>query len=349
MRNSLISVIVPIYNVEPYLRQCVDSILAQTYTSFEMILVDDGSPDNCPRICDEYAAKDNRIKVIHKINGGLSDARNAGVAYSQGEYIVFIDSDDEVESAFLHDLAEAMQRSSAQIAVCGVKYVYLDENPARIVEKTAKAECGLSASELFLLIEDARIFNPAWNKLYDASLIKKHGIKFADYLVEDVNFNMDYFAYVDSIAVVESALYRYNKRNIETLVTKYYPNLLQCMIGINARRRRLFEQFSLDSEESRVLLANLCSGYIGASILNLYKKNNKENLKSRLTVFRNICADAQISKDVKLFVPRNAIEKLLKRMMKIGSPCLMFLVYSFLFSLRNRFSGVYMKVRRNFI
>jgi len=349
MRNSLISVIVPIYNVEAYLRQCIDSILAQTYTNIEVVLVDDGSPDNCGVICNEYMEKDSRVRVIHKENGGLSDARNTGVACSQGGYIAFVDSDDEVEPTFLHELAEAMQRANTQVAVCGVKYVYLDENPVRIVEKTAQARCGLSTSELLLLIEDARIFNPAWNKLYDASLIKKHGLKFTGYHFEDVSFNIDYFAYVDGIAVVESALYRYNKRNIETLVTKYYPNLLRCMIDINARRRRLFERFSLDSEESRALLANLCSIYIGAGILNLYKRDNKENLKSRLKVFRSICANVQISKDMKLFVPRNAIEKLQKRMFKIGSPFLMLSVYSFLFFLRNRFSGVYMEARKKLI
>lgn len=96
MQNPLVSIIVPIYKVEPYLRRCLDSIVNQTYTNLEIILVDDGSPDGCPQICDEYAARDKRIVVIHKENGGLSDARNAGINISQGEYIFFLDSDDEI-------------------------------------------------------------------------------------------------------------------------------------------------------------------------------------------------------------------------------------------------------------
>ena len=92
--EPLISVIVPVYKVETYLHQCVDSILNQTYRNLEVILVDDGSPDGCPAICDEYAAMDNRVKVIHKKNGGLSDARNAGMAISRGEFLNFVDSDD---------------------------------------------------------------------------------------------------------------------------------------------------------------------------------------------------------------------------------------------------------------
>lgn len=110
--RSLVSVIIPVYKVEPYLRQCVDSVLSQTYTDFEIILVDDGSPDGCPAICDEYAAKDSRVKVIHKENGGLSDARNAGIKVAKGEYIVFVDSDDMlVENACLGKLANEIKRT----------------------------------------------------------------------------------------------------------------------------------------------------------------------------------------------------------------------------------------------
>ena len=101
MSKPLISVIVPIYKVEKYLNKCVDSIINQTYKNLEIILVDDGSPDSCPDICDKYEKKDNRVKVIHKKNGGLSDARNAGLDIANGEYISFIDSDDEIEASFV--------------------------------------------------------------------------------------------------------------------------------------------------------------------------------------------------------------------------------------------------------
>lgn len=93
-----ISVIVPVYKVEPYIRKCVDSILGQTFSDIQVILVDDGSPDQCGKICDEYAKQDNRVEVIHKENGGLSDARNAGIPYAKGEYIIFLDSDDYIEN-----------------------------------------------------------------------------------------------------------------------------------------------------------------------------------------------------------------------------------------------------------
>lgn len=113
-----ISVVVPVYNVEQYIRQCIDSILQQTFNDFELILVDDGSPDFCPQICEEYALKDRRVRVIHKKNGGLSDARNAGIDVAEGEYITFIDSDDLVSSDYLMCLYNEAKANNADVSCC---------------------------------------------------------------------------------------------------------------------------------------------------------------------------------------------------------------------------------------
>ena len=118
---ELISVIVPVYKVEKYLRECVDSILAQTYTNLEIILVDDGSPDNCGKICDEYAQNDSRIKVIHQENGGLSAARNAGLDIATGKYIGFVDSDDYAELNMFEELHKRIIENNADLSICGVK------------------------------------------------------------------------------------------------------------------------------------------------------------------------------------------------------------------------------------
>lgn len=117
---ALVSIIVPVYKVEPYIKECLDSILEQTYKDFELILVDDGSPDQCPAICDAYALADDRIRVIHKENGGLSDARNAGIDAAQGDFLTFIDSDDMVAPEFLESLYALLVQYRADIAVCGI-------------------------------------------------------------------------------------------------------------------------------------------------------------------------------------------------------------------------------------
>ena len=120
-----ISVIVPIYKTEKYLDKCIESIVNQTYTDIEIILVDDGSPDNCPIMCDEWAKKDERIKVIHKENGGLSDARNAGIDIASGEYIGFVDGDDCILPTMYEKLYSAIEANEADLSICG--YLYVDE------------------------------------------------------------------------------------------------------------------------------------------------------------------------------------------------------------------------------
>ncbi len=123
MKNDLISVIVPIYNVEKYLDKCINSITNQTYSNLEIILVDDGSPDKCPKMCDNWAKKDNRIKVIHKENGGLSDARNAGIDVAKGKYLYFVDSDDFVPNYSIEVLYESIIKTKKDISIGQIKRI----------------------------------------------------------------------------------------------------------------------------------------------------------------------------------------------------------------------------------
>ena len=140
--NSLVSVIVPIYKVEADLPNCVQSICNQTYTNLEIILVDDGSPDNCGQMCDEFAKNDTRIKVIHKVNGGLSHARNVGMCIMTGEYVTFVDSDDILELNFVEEMLKLIYKYEAQIAVC--KNSTFNKNAIvnkKIVEKETSEQC----------------------------------------------------------------------------------------------------------------------------------------------------------------------------------------------------------------
>ena len=121
------SVVVPVYNVEQYLKECVDSILSQTFKDFELILVNDGSKDSSPAICDEYAKKDDRIKVIHKPNGGLSDARNVGTAAAKGEYVIYIDSDDYVTTDMYQKMYQKAISGNFDMVVCDLNYIYDDK------------------------------------------------------------------------------------------------------------------------------------------------------------------------------------------------------------------------------
>ena len=170
MNQPLISVIVPIYKVEEYLDRCVESIVNQTYKSLEIILVDDGSPDNCPQMCDSWAGKDNRIKVVHKENGGLSDARNAGMPFATGEIISFIDSDDWIEFDMFEKMLNRMQADNSDMVSCGVKWV--EEDGSLIRDVTSEDEVLDTTVAMKTLLNDSKLKQHVWNKIYKHNLIK---------------------------------------------------------------------------------------------------------------------------------------------------------------------------------
>ena len=170
-----ISVIVPVYKVEAFLPACVASILGQTFADFELILVDDGSPDGCGALCDVYAGQDARVRVIHRQNGGLSAARNSGIAAATGEFLAFVDSDDLVAPDYLERLHAALHTAGADMALCAVEDVNEDGSPLEHPEITAPAAAG-SFSGKALLAEffgpNATCYTVAWNKLYRAEVWK---------------------------------------------------------------------------------------------------------------------------------------------------------------------------------
>ncbi len=163
-----ISIIVPVYKVEKYIHQCIDSILKQTFTDIELILVDDGSPDSCGKICDEYAVKDRRVKVIHKENGGLSDARNTGVKCAKGEYISFVDSDDWIAPNALEEALWQMLKNEVDMLKFG--FIKTDGRKSKTV--TFK-ENKIFDKDLFGKYFDGVLWTIAWGTLYKAELAKK--------------------------------------------------------------------------------------------------------------------------------------------------------------------------------
>ena len=166
----MISIIVPVYQVEPYLNRCVRSLLEQTYTDLEIILVDDGSPDGCPALCDAWAGKDARVRVIHKPNGGLSDARNAGLTAASGEEIAFVDSDDWVDPDMLERLHNQMEETGADLAACGVTWEY----PGGHSEVPHPLEDRLYTGRKAIMrayIQTCMVRTTVWNKLYRRAVV----------------------------------------------------------------------------------------------------------------------------------------------------------------------------------
>ncbi|MBO4674921.1 MAG: glycosyltransferase [Elusimicrobiaceae bacterium] len=251
MSSPLISIIVPIYNVEKYLSQCLDSIVAQTYQNLEIILVDDGSPDNCGKICDEYAAKDSRIKIIHQVNAGLSAARNAGLEIAMGEYIGFVDSDDYIESDMYEYLYGLIKRDNAAMAMCAIC-----QDEGFVDDRQCKFP--------YLLIPTLEIFQfsnwpPVWNKLYRRDFISTLRFNTTVSNGEDGLFIFELSKSNVSIALGNQAKYHYCCNRNPTSLTKTFQRSHLNRIVLEEQCLEYAKQHNLMiyyKVRSRVLLVN---------------------------------------------------------------------------------------------
>lgn len=216
-----VSIIVPIYNVEQYLDRCMQSLLNQTLEDIEIIMVDDGSPDNCPKMCDEYAKKDERVKVIHKKNAGLGMARNSGLEIATGEYVAFVDSDDYVDVSAYEKMYNSVKKHNADAVFSGLK----EENASGIWEEkeTKGHETLLNMSETYEFVLEM-VANPpgvkeerahsmsVWHSLYKKEIIDKNQLRFVserEYVCEDIPFQVDFLTRCNSLLVLPFICYYY--------------------------------------------------------------------------------------------------------------------------------------------
>lgn len=218
MSESLISVIVPVYKVEPYLDKCIASIVNQTYKNLEIILVDDGSPDKCPEMCEAWAEKDSRIKVIHKLNGGLSDARNAGLEIAKGEYIAFVDSDDWVEKKYIEFLYQAIIQTGTEMSACQIRIIQEQEDVPDVKEQQTIIETFTTEEALYSLINGYDFRAVAWNKLYKRDFLLDEKFEVGK-LHEDEFFTYRIIDKCTLLAWIDTPLYNYRQRSGSIMAT----------------------------------------------------------------------------------------------------------------------------------
>ncbi len=222
----LVSVIVPIYNVEKYIHRCIESLNRQTLKELEIILVDDGSPDGCGEIIDGYAKQYANIVVVHKENGGLSDARNAGLKVARGQYIGFVDPDDYVEPDMFEKMYLSAKTNQSDLVFCGYNEVF----SATFAQQRTFAFISefKSAAEILSSCIQGNIGAYAWNKLYKTAIIQDNSIAFPKGInvVEDQVFFFAYIKHVHSFSVVPDCLYHYIRNN-ESICAKYHNRQLE--------------------------------------------------------------------------------------------------------------------------
>ena len=235
--RDLISVIIPVYKVEKYLCRCVDSVLEQTYTNMEIILVDDGSPDNCPVMCDEYARQDSRVKVIHQENAGLSGARNAGIDMAQAQWLAFVDSDDYLAADFLERLYQACVNTGSSLSVCRWEYVRGETIPEHGTGETRVYTGREMLANLY--VPDGAYFVVAWNKLYRKELFEDIRYPLGR-IHEDEATTYRIYDKVKKAAYVDRSLYGYFVTPV-SITRGFNPKRMDWVTAV-AERLDFFEQ-----------------------------------------------------------------------------------------------------------
>ncbi|MCI7086164.1 glycosyltransferase [bacterium] len=281
--NPLISVIVPIFNVEKYLNRCVDSIINQTYENLEIILVDDGSTDGCPGICDDYAKKDSRIKVIHKENGGLSDARNAGMKTACGEYISFVDSDDWIDLQTYSLVLQKMLDTQSQIGAFNIISVSDgDFSP----DLSDKFEVFDSQTAIENTIDDIKVKTVAWNKLYHRSVLKDLSFKVGR-LNEDEFFTFYALDKADRIVYLYRQCYYYYQRPY-SIMGSYSIKRLDMLDGVRERMSFTKEHYPEIYPKAKLSFCGCCVYQYQMLLRNKkvdkYKEGKQKIKKLRSTV-----------------------------------------------------------------
>lgn len=288
MREMFVSIIVPVYNVEQYLKECIESILAQTWKNFEVILVDDGSTDSSGKICDEYSQKKEFISVIHKKNGGLSSARNAGIDVAQGDYLAFIDSDDVVHPRYLSELVAIVKKEKADLAACNfcVGSLCRWKNFSEV-----KYDIRCNEDVLKKMNDNDVVVTVAWNKLYHAKFFREYGLRYpVGKIHEDMFLTPQILYYTKKMVITNEQLYFYRQRENSIMNSSFSIKQLDALDAIEFRIE-LFQHWN-----KQYLQASEYESYIRKSN-ELYKKMKEEEtdlyieaqerIKTKMKDFRN--------------------------------------------------------------
>ena len=318
MPKASLSIIVPVYNTEKYLRRCMDSIMNQTLQDIEIIIVDDGSRENCAALCDEIAKTDSRIKVVHKKNAGPGLARNSGIEIATGEYIGFVDSDDYIERTMYEALYNAAKKNNADLCLSGTCFVggnMFSESGAETKKEYFEEETVFKKEDMKKLLlgivgalphepDDSRYGVSVWKNIFKTSVIREKGIRFLserEILSEDTLFMIDYIKAAESAVGVQGAYYCYC-RNEDSISKSYKKDRFEkCIVFLDALEKRIADVAKKD--EYGIYLDRLVQAY-GRTVCSqeiMHARDEKikfSHLKKRL---KEICTEDKIENVLKSY------------------------------------------------
>ncbi len=349
----MISFVVPVYNAQAFLKTCVDSLGKQD-VAMEIILVDDGSKDASGALCDELAARDGRIRVIHKENGGVSSARNAGLAAAAGEYLWFIDSDDWIEPGAGRVMLATAEKENADMVACGIVSDYLKSGESVPMPQTGtgsyRGKDGVA--QALLLMDRQRLLAFPGNKLFRRAFLEEINARFEQVAgpVEDALFHFFVVPRAACVAMVNQIFLHYVQANGDSMVHRYFDGLFEIGLRVNRARRSLYKELGLESEDAKNVCAEQCFLQNFHSIKNLYRRSGKEMRATRRMVWRRICGDQEIREEIRRSAAAGLMEaRLVKAAVSTGSVALADAFFATLMFARHKMGPVYRAFRRRLI
>lgn len=304
------SVIVPVYGVEKYLDKCVESVLAQTCGDFELILVDDKSPDKCPAMCDAWAQKDPRIRVIHhRENQGVSAARNHGMEYATGKYILFADADDWLSPDMLEQYS-AHLAETPDIIASGACCAYENKQGVSTWTETLITERFVAGSpqkiaQAFIMLNEGRLFPFVWNKAYRREfLVAFHASFENERISEDLFFNIVAFSHAKTVILVDKAFYYYRKPAHETAVSAYRPEFFDLCKRKFQMEKQLLKSCDADTGENRHVIMTSYIKHILSAIIRNCSKNAHLRRKNQCQLIKKMLDDPITMEVMKEYTPQ---------------------------------------------
>ena len=307
-----ISVIVPVYKAEAFLKKCTDSILSQTFSDLELLLVDDGSPDGSGKLCDEIAAGDPRVCVFHKKNGGVSSARNLGMAEAQGTYIAFSDADDWLPPDALERMYTALKNAGADSA--GGAHYLAETDGSTQIEPAALPAGVYGPEEIRTGIVDRllgeRMGKPGevlngfiWRFLFSRDIIRDQAITFEGAYLEDELFLMEYFCYAQKLAMIEEPVYYY-LQNPVSVTRRYLPDYMETFDRFRVAKEELAERFFL-GDNMPLWRENTCWSGLLIAVANEFAASNPASLSEKRNRVKELCARPEMARAIHTIRPRD--------------------------------------------
>ena len=347
--NIKISVIMPVYKVEEYVGKAIESIQAQTLKEWEFLIVDDGTPDKSGEICDAYAAKDERIHVIHKENGGAPSARNVAIDIAKGEYMYFMDSDDWAEPTMLEDMYNLAKRDNAQLVVAGfyIDTYYTDTEYRQddfVVADAVYSNKEAFRKNAYKLFDKNLLYTP-WNKLFESRYVMENNLRFPTTFWDDFPFNVSVVRNIERVTVTSKQYYHFIRKRAESETAAYRPNMYEKREDEHGWMINLYKEWNVHNAESREMIARRYVERLIGCVENITNPKCTLSYREKRKQVKDMLSKQHVAQCLKLAKPRSSYMKILLVPLKMKSVTLTLLECQAISFVKTRNTKLFSKLK----